>query len=73
MQNEQNKRIAEFLSEYLTCADGSPITAETDEAVLRDGVGVLIDEKIFTADALKREAARGYNVIIPYDWFGGRG
>lgn len=62
------ERLARFLSEYAKRAsDDGPIPP--DPVYIRDAIGVLIDEGVFTRDELRRAALEQYDVIIPDSFF----
>ena len=56
-----------FLSVYLTCPDtGAPIPPSP--AHIKAGIMMLIDENVMTAEEIREEALRDYNVIIPAEY-----
>ena len=60
---EQSFRIGAFLSQYVNPAyDGQTLT---EPAVQRDAIALLIEENVMSADQIRREALRDYDVIIP--------
>ena len=61
----QLKLIAAFLSQYLEANNGMLIPP--DEAYIRDGIAVLLEENIMTLDELRMEALRDFNVIVPWN------
>ena len=60
----QLELIAQFLSQYLQVNDGLAFPAQED--YIRDGIRVMVEEKIMTIGELRREALAQYNVIIPW-------
>lgn len=65
---EQLIRIATFLSQYVNRADGGTVLPP-DPAFIKSAIKVLIDNKVMTAEQIRREALKEYLVIIPYDFF----
>lgn len=63
--DEQMMRIAHFLSQYLQTNDGMLIPP--NEAYIRDGIAVLLEENIMTLDELRMEALKDFNVIVPWN------
>ena len=61
----QLKLIAAFLSQYLEANNGMLIPP--DEAYVKDGIAVLLEENIMTLDKLRMEALRDFNVIVPWN------
>lgn len=60
---EQSFRIGAFLSQYVNPAyDGQTLT---EPAVQRDAIALLIEENVMSADQIRPEALRDYDVIIP--------
>ena len=64
---EQMKRIAAFLSQYVEC-DGCDMPWESVK-LLRDAIAIVINEGIMTISEMRFEALRDYKVIIPWDMF----
>lgn len=60
-------RIADFLSQYSTTAEGDRIPP--NPIYIRSAIEVLINERIFTKEELKQEAIRTHDVIIRDDLF----
>jgi len=60
----QIERIAAWLNQYVSY-DGGLLPADKDS--VRDGLMLLIDEKVMTIDEMRLEALKEYNVIIPWD------
>lgn len=67
MKNEQYERIRAFLSQYVTEPGGDVIAADRDS--LRDGIALLIEQKVMTRDEIRWEALNYYFVIVPEDFF----
>ena len=61
----QLELIAAFLSQYLQANDGMLIPP--NEAYIRDGIAVLLEENIMTLYELRMEALRDFNVIVPWN------
>lgn len=66
--NEQLELIAHFLSKYAVPTSGG-LSLPADPAYIRDAIRALIEEKVMTADEIRREALKEQSVIIPYDFF----
>lgn len=71
MEEDRTSRLSEFgmrvylfLEEYVDFPDDRYIS----ELQLRDGIKLLVEENVFTAEALRMEALRTQRVIIPPRW-----
>lgn len=62
----QIERIAAWLNQYVRY-DGGLLPADKDS--VKDGLSLLLEEKVMTVDEMRLEALREYNVIIPWDLF----
>lgn len=66
--SEQDDRIAHFLSVYVYdgktggCLPPFP-------PYIKDAIDVILSAGVMTQDELRREALKGWNVIIPADYF----
>lgn len=67
MRNEQYERIRAYLSQYITGPGGDVIAA--DRETLRDGIALLIEQRILTRDEIRWEALNSYFVIVPEELF----
>ena len=65
--DEQLKRIAYFLSQYVHC-NGGPIPWD-DVEVIKDAVSIVLEDEVMTVDEMRREALKEYDVIIPWNFF----
>jgi len=65
--DEQLKRIAYFLSQYVHC-NGGPLPWD-DIEVIKDAVAIVLNDEVMTVDEMRREALKEYDVIIPWDFF----
>lgn len=63
--DEQMKRIAYFLSQYVHC-NGGPLPFD-DEKVLRDAIAMILKDEVMTVTEMRCEALAEYDVIIPWD------
>ena len=66
--NDQLQLIAAFLSQYVTSNRGG-LSVPADPAFLKDGIRLLIEKRVMTAEEIKIEALKEYSVIIPYYLF----
>lgn len=64
MLSEFGMRVYLFLKEYVDFPDDRYIS----ELLLRDGIKLLVEGNVFTAEALRMEALRTQRVIIPLSW-----
>ena len=62
MTNDYRNKIADFISEYIDTINGGKYT---DDDVIRQSIKILIAEKVFTVDGLRRQALKDYEIIIP--------
>lgn len=62
----QIERIAAWLNQYVTY-DGGLMPA--DKEGVKDGLSILIEEKVMTVAEMRLEALREYKVIIPWELF----
>ena len=67
--DEQMKRIAAFLSQYVHC-DGGDLPWD-DVKVLRDAIAMILRDEVMTIGEMRFEALRDYKVIMPWDMFPG--
>lgn len=66
--NEWRNRVGLFLGEYLDSTEGRALLT-TDEEI-RDGIDVLLTERVFASKGeLRREALLDYGLIIPDEYF----
>lgn len=64
--NEQLQLIAAWLSQYVTPSSGGILVpAEAD--FIRDGIHLLIDNRVMTPEEIRKEALEEFQVIIPWD------
>ena len=64
MNNYCRKLIGDYLKEFI---DIKPGYLYSDEVVIKQGIGILINNGIFTPKELKKDIARKCAVIIPLD------
>lgn len=60
--NEYQKRIANFIAEYSDVKAGHQYT---ERSVIREIVGLLVIQGIFTPIELQKQALRDFDVMIP--------
>ena len=60
--SEYQKRVADFISEYSDVKEGHKYT---DELVVREVIGLLVNQDIFNPIELQKQALRDYSVMIP--------
>lgn len=65
--NEQLERIALFLGQYFEVDDG--VRHLREPLYQKDAIRQLIEKHIMTADEIRMEAVRDFNVIIPAAYF----
>lgn len=63
--DEQMKRIAAFLSQYVHCNGG--LLPEDDVDTLKDAIAMILKDEIMTVAEMRCEALADYGVIIPWD------
>ncbi len=63
IQSDTLQRLACFLSQYARSWGGGLIRAEA--AMVKDAIGLLIDEEVMTAEEIRREALAEFGVIVP--------
>ena len=61
------ERVGHFLAQYVDAKSGHAKDLRLPE-VQRSALRLLLRERVMTADALRREALRDYDVIIPWDY-----
>lgn len=65
MTDDYRNKIADFISEYFDLADGAKYT---DDDVIRQSIGTLITEKVFTIHGLRRHAVKFHQILIPKEF-----
>lgn len=66
---EQMKRIASFLSQYVNFDDGGMPDLPADPILLKAAITLLLEKKIMTVEALRMEALKEADVIVPWELF----
>ena len=66
MSDEFRERIANFISIYADITDCK--LGYGDEKVIRQGIKLLIEEKIFSVSGLKKELMRQQRIIVSDDF-----
>lgn len=65
--DEQMKRIAAFLNQYVHC-DGGDLPWNNIK-ILKDAIAMVLNDGVMTIREMRFEALRDYKVIIPWDMF----
>lgn len=68
MTTAADERIAAWLSQYVRTPTPSALVPASPDWI-RDGLALLIGEKVMTAPEALQECAREYSVIIPREYF----
>lgn len=61
------ERIATFLNEYVYIDEKSEKTLEDDE-IIGEVIGMLIKNRIFTPEGLRKEILKKCNVLLPLEY-----
>lgn len=66
MKEDYKESVADFLSKYVDITDQK--YSYKDEKIIKQALNVLVNEGIFTAEELQKEALRVSGVFIPLDF-----
>lgn len=61
------ERIATFLNEYVYIDEKSEKTLEDNE-IIGEAIGILIKNRIFTPEGLRKEILKKCNVLLPLEY-----
>lgn len=61
------ERIAAFLRQYVETSSGGLLPA--DDASIKDGIALLIENEVMSKEEIRFEALSEYNVMIPDSYF----
>lgn len=61
MMSEYKKRLTDFLLEYVDIVE----EGSKQEEVIKAAIKLLVTEKVFTVDEMRKTAVRDHSVLIP--------
>ena len=67
------ERLTKFLCEYISIPQKyrDENGNVSDESVIKYCIGLLIDNKVFEKEELRKQALKDYSIIIPHYYFKG--